>query len=245
MANQTANARNDQSTNALAIAQARPVHDVSGYTIFSSGDAGDAHVMAHRMLDENRIELGHQLLGEWLQKHSGSGSDWIHLHFHMAIFELVMGDWHGAYKRFMNEILPAATASEEALTDAPALLWRLALTFPGDIELPWEALRNTALNRMQRPSDPFVELHNLLALAGARDVASIDEWLKSTSEGPSGASRTVDAPRFPWATPASCSRPTACQSSTSSLFVTSPSSRSPSAVPSGSTITSTTSPPWS
>lgn len=178
MANQTANARNDQSTNALAIAQARPVHDVSGYTIFSSGDAGDAHVMAHRMLDENRIELGHQLLGEWLQKHSGSGSDWIHLHFHMAIFELVMGDWHGAYKRFMNEILPAATASEEALTDAPALLWRLALTFPGDIELPWEALRNTALNRMQRPSDPFVELHNLLALAGARDVASIDEWLK-------------------------------------------------------------------
>ncbi len=179
MANQTANARNNQSRNVLAIAQARPVRDVSGYTIFSSGDAGDAHVMAHRMLDENRIELGHQLLSEWLKKHSGSGSDWIHLHFHMAIFELEMGDWHGAYTRFMNEILPAATATEEALTDAPALLWRLALTSPGDIELPWEALRNTALSRMQRPSDPFVELHNLLAVAGARDVASIDEWLKS------------------------------------------------------------------
>ena len=32
---------------------------------------------------------------------------------------------------------------------------------------------------MQRSSDPFVELHNLLALAGARDVANIDAWLKS------------------------------------------------------------------
>jgi hypothetical protein len=181
MANQTAKARTDQSTIVYPIAQARPVHDVSGYTIFSAGDAGTAHTMAHRMFDENRIELGHQLLSEWLQKHSGSGSEWIHLHFHMAIFELAMDDWDAAHTRFMNEILPAAATTEEALTDAPALLWRLALTSPGDIELPWEALRNTALSRMQRPSDPFVELHNLLALAGAGDVAGIDRWLKSQS----------------------------------------------------------------
>ncbi len=32
---------------------------------------------------------------------------------------------------------------------------------------------------MQRPSDPFVELHNLLALAGAGDVASIEQWLQT------------------------------------------------------------------
>jgi hypothetical protein len=32
-------------------------HDVSGFGVFSHGDAGQAHVMAHRMLDEGRHEL--------------------------------------------------------------------------------------------------------------------------------------------------------------------------------------------
>ena len=153
--------------------------DISGYTVFSAGDAGTAHVMAHQMLDDNKIELGHQLLGEFLESHSGSGSDWIHLHFHMAIFELAIGDWDASYTRFINEILPAATTTQEALTDAPALLWRLALTAPDAIELPWEALRKSAIVSMQRPSEPFVELHNLLALAGAGDLASMDCWLES------------------------------------------------------------------
>ncbi|MFA9412456.1 MAG: hypothetical protein ACERK0_14400, partial [Deltaproteobacteria bacterium] len=31
-------------------------HDVSGFGVFSHGDAGQAHVMAHRMLDEAGAE---------------------------------------------------------------------------------------------------------------------------------------------------------------------------------------------
>jgi len=160
-------------------AHTTPVQDISGYTVFSAGDAGAAHVMAHRMLDENRIELGHQLLGEWLESHTGSGSDWVHLQFHMAILELALNDWNAAYTRFMNEILPTAATTEEALTDAPALLWRLVVTAPEPVEFPWEALRRTARGRMQRQSEPFVELHNLLALAGAGDLASIARWLET------------------------------------------------------------------
>lgn len=174
MAHQTANKLSYQPS-----AHATPIRDSSGYTVFSAGDAGAAHVMAHRMFDDDQIELGHQLLGEFLRTHSGSGSDWVHLHFHMAVFELAMNDWDAAYARFMKEILPVAADTEEALTDAPALLWRLAMTARGPAELPWQDLRNTALRRMQRPSEPFVELHNLLALAGAGDRASIDRWLES------------------------------------------------------------------
>jgi hypothetical protein len=160
-------------------AQTTPVQDISGYTVFSAGDVGAAHVMAHRMLDENQIELGHQLLSEFLDTHSGSGSDWVHLHFHMAIFELELNNWSAAYTRFMNEVLPTAATTELALTDAPALLWRLVMTAPEPVEFPWEALRMTALGRMQSESEPFVELHNLLALAGAGDAANIDRWLKA------------------------------------------------------------------
>jgi len=178
MVHQAPNTHSAHTPTILPITHARPVQDISGYTVFSEGDLGAAHVIAHRMLDENRIELGHQHLGEFLQSHSGSGSDWVHLQFHMAVFELALDDWDGAHKRFMSEILPTATVTDEALTDAPALLWRLALAAPKQIELPWEALRNTALHRMQRPSEPFVELHNLLALTGAGDLTSIDHWLE-------------------------------------------------------------------
>jgi hypothetical protein len=149
--------------------------------------------MAHRMLDDNRIELGHRLLGDWLQDRTGSGSDWLHLHFHMAVFELAVDDWDAAHTRFIQEILPAAATTEEALTDAPALLWRLALTATEPVELPWEALRLTALGRMRRSSKPFVELHNLLALAGAGDVTSIDQWLQTRpADIPSRRERLVE-----------------------------------------------------
>ena len=74
-------------------------HDVSRFGVFSHGDAGQAHVAAHRMLDEGRHELGHRLLGAWLEGRSGSGSDWTHLQWHMAVFELAVGQWDAAFAR--------------------------------------------------------------------------------------------------------------------------------------------------
>jgi hypothetical protein len=152
--------------------------DAGGYAIFSAGEAGSAHVMAHRMLDQGLHAAGHRLLGAWLEGRSGAGSEWVHLQWHMAMFELALGDWKGAFARFRKHILPAATTTGEALTDAPSLLWRLSLAATAPVELPWEPVREMALARMRRPSKPFVELHNLLALAGAGDIESLDGWLR-------------------------------------------------------------------
>ena len=170
--------------------QARRRRDVSGFALFSAGEAGSAHVMAHRMLDHDRYDLGHQRLGSWLNGRSGAGSEWIHLQWHMAVFELALGYWEAAFTRFQEHILPVAATTEDALTDAPALLWRLSLAVRVPVELPWEPVRVTALARMRRPSNPYVELHNLLALSGAGDLTSLDRWLhrqpsaaRSRSEG--------------------------------------------------------------
>jgi hypothetical protein len=153
--------------------------DMSGYRIFSDGAPGEAHVMAHHMVDTAQYERGRQTLGSWLDGRTGSGSQWVHLHFHMAIFELATGHWDAAYRRYLQHVLPTAESSEDALTDAPALLWRLALSAPEGTELEWEPLRQTALIRMRRPSDSFTELHNLLALAGAGDLRSLCKYMKT------------------------------------------------------------------
>ena len=168
-----------QDTLPAASARAQHPRDASGFALFSKGAAGAAHVMAHRMLDEDRCVRGHRLLGAWLERHTGTGSDWVHLQWHMAVFELALGHWQAAFARFQCHILPAAITSEDALTDAPALLWRLALAARTPIALPWEPLRARALECMRRVSAPYVTLHHLLVLAGAGDLASLDRWLQT------------------------------------------------------------------
>ena len=155
-----------------------PFRDCDGYAVFSEGDAGAIHILAHRMLDENRNELGHQLLGTWLKRNTGSGSQWIHLQWHMAVFDLALGHWHAAFARYLEHIVPAVASSDDALIDAPALLWRLLLTAGKTTDLPWEPVRSRALAAMKQPCDPYVEVHNLLALAGAKDIEALDRCLQ-------------------------------------------------------------------
>ncbi len=169
---------------ALSLSKGSTVLDISGYAVFSQGEMGAAHTLAHRMFDSGRLQLGHRLLGEWLACHQGRGSDWVHLQFHMTVFELALGDWHGAYGRFLNKVLPTAAFTAEALTDAPALLWRLAISKPEPVVLPWQPLRLTALARIERDLDPFLQIHHLLALAGAGDAATIHGWLQRGERQP-------------------------------------------------------------
>ncbi|MGD8790269.1 MAG: hypothetical protein PVH05_12385 [Burkholderiales bacterium] len=160
----------------------KPVRDSSGYVIFSEGETGAMHAMAHRMLDSGQIIRGHQLLGEWLANRIGSGSEWIHLQWHMAILEVSLGHWQFAFARFRQHILPAVVTSYDALTDAPAFLWRLSLEAGKHRCLPWQPVRMRALSSLQETSSPFISAHNILALAGAGDTANLDKWIQSKTQ---------------------------------------------------------------
>ena len=149
--------------------------DASGSPLFCDGASGWAHVEAHRLLDAGRPEEGHRVLEAWLATHEGAGSDWIHLQWHMAVFEIATGRWASAFQRFARHILPAVSAGD-AHTDAPSLSWRLSLASPGKAEIPWEPVREAAIEGLRGSNAPYVELHHLLALAGAGDVAAIKRW---------------------------------------------------------------------
>jgi hypothetical protein len=167
------------------VAQRIVDRDVSGAPLFCEGASGWAHVEAHRLLDEDRPEEGHRVLGDWLATHEGSGSDWTHLQWHMSVFEIATGRWGSAFSRFVREIQPAVSMGD-AFTDAPSLLWRLSLTSPGGVEIPWEPVREAAVEGMRGPSTRYVELHHLLALAGAGDASTIHRWRSArTREVPS------------------------------------------------------------
>ena len=156
-----------------------PIRDISGFAVFSDGDLGAMHVAAHRMLDSDQVELGHRLLGAWLKGRHGTGSNWVHIQWHMAVFELSLGYWKAAYGRFRQQILPSVITSDDALSDAPALLWRLSLQADRQLCLPWATVRLRALSAMQQAHSPFVRVHNLLALAGAGDVDNLEAWIRN------------------------------------------------------------------
>ena len=118
--------------------------DSSGFQFFSAGELGAMHAMAHEMLDEGRELEGLRILGEWLEGRQGRGSEWVHLQWHMAVFEIAVGRWEAALRRFENEIAPVAVSSFDALTDGPAMLWRLWLAAPRPVSLPWEAVAGMA-----------------------------------------------------------------------------------------------------
>lgn len=155
------------------------VRDVSGATIFSTGDLGTAHAMAHRMLDAGDFERGYAVLGSWLDGRAGAGSEWLHLQFHMAVLELELGMWDAAFERYVEHLAPAAASTSLALTDAPAIAWRLGLA-AGDLDaVPWDGVRCAATRRLTHRDEPYVELHHVLAFAGAGDHGGLERWLVS------------------------------------------------------------------
>ena len=146
------------------------------FQVFSRGEVGQMHVLVHQLTDQRRYELGHRVLGDWLDGRKGDTSQDVHMHWHMGVFELAVAEWNAAYARFNDFILPAV-ARGEAATDAPAMLWRLRLDAPRTPRLPWEIVRLYAAESLPNESDRFIVLHHLLALAGAGDVSTLDRWL--------------------------------------------------------------------
>lgn len=170
--------------------------DCSGYPVFSQGDQGAAHLMAHRLLDAGRHTEGHRALGGWLARNPVHGSEGVHLHWHMLVFELATGRWDQAWRRFEERVLPLVP-EDLALTDAPSALWRLRLCRSPSrtgVPLPWAPVREAALRHLARdPDDGATTLHSLLALAGAGDALGLARFRRGRSGRLVGVARGLEA----------------------------------------------------
>jgi hypothetical protein len=167
-------------TVAIAHTDANP--QPNGFRPFNDGDRGKVHDRVHRLIDDGRYDEARTLLADWLAHNDGSGSEWVHLQWHLAVLELGSGASLDALDRFQAHIRPAIEAGE-ALTDGPSLLWRLCMAGSRGLRDDWERVRAAADRPQDHRQDPYVELHDALALAGARDLRSLDRWLDAHLDG--------------------------------------------------------------
>lgn len=147
----------------------------TAFTPFDEGEDGRIHALAHDLMDDGEFHQAYEILFPYLDGNDDSCEcRAVHLQWHLAVVEIAIGKHRDAEERFRRFIMPAVPELD-ALTDGPSLLWRLLLADESSGH-DWRPLAEAA-RRPENPDDPYVELHEALALAGSGDVVALDDWL--------------------------------------------------------------------
>ncbi len=136
------------------------------------------HSLTHVYFEQGDAAAGADFLGNWLQGFDAPASSYVHLSWHLALFELALGQYQRALDRYEHDIRPSVAANSMAtLADSASFLWRVQL-YGGDSsprlwperwpEL-WEEARALAAPVAEKPSVAFQVGHATLALAASGD----------------------------------------------------------------------------
>ena len=139
---------------------------------------------------------GEDFLDAWLRSFDAPASSYVHLSWHLALFELAQGKYQETLDRYERYIRPSVVAKSMAtLNDSASLMWRLQMYCGGPAPKPWEEVLEIAAPAAERPGAAFRDAHAALAFAGGGDheaMAKITSRLrKSAEEGDSFAREVV------------------------------------------------------
>ena len=154
------------------------------------------HSMTHVHFERGDATSGEDFLGGWLQGFDAPATSYVHLSWHLALFELAQGKYQETLDRYENFIRPSVVAkSMSTLNDSASLMWRLQMYGGSPPPKPWEEVLTLAAPAAERPGAAFRDAHAALAFAGGGDheaMAKMTERLrKSAQDGDSFAREVV------------------------------------------------------
>ena len=154
------------------------------------------HSMTHVHFERGDASGGEDFLDAWLRSFDAPASSYVHLSWHLALFELAQGKYQETLDRYERYIRPSVVAkSMSTLNDSASLMWRLQMYGGGPAPKPWEEVLEIAAPAAERPGAAFRDAHAALAFAGGGDheaMAKITSRLrKSAEEGDSFAREVV------------------------------------------------------
>lgn len=128
-------------------------------------NANGAHVRAHVYYEQQQPEAGAQFLRAWLAVNSPMALLRGHLAWHLALWELGLGNVNEAWLLYDLEFgAPLRgegppTPPLNILTDAASWLWRAELKGEPRRESEWRLLETLALERFPSAGVPFADIH--------------------------------------------------------------------------------------
>lgn len=141
-----------------------------------------AHSVAHVYFERGDASAGAEVLGNWLQGFDCPASSYVHLSWHLALFELALGQYHRALERYEHDIRPSVVARSMAtLPDSASFLWRVQLysgVSASPTALPWGEVRRLAIPMAEHPGFAFQVAHAAFALAASDDQAGLTMLLE-------------------------------------------------------------------
>ncbi len=138
------------------------------------------HAVAHVMEMQGRHEEGARWMSEW-RPSWGEGNGFAgHLGWHEALFALESLDHARALAVFDDYLRAEVNEITLQRVDAASLLWRLSLQ-GADVGDRWQRLRaGWTLDARAAGSSAFNDVHALLALIGAGELAHAGAWAETS-----------------------------------------------------------------
>lgn len=141
--------------------------------------AHGAHVKAHVHYEAGEKEQGLKFLQQWIPAYAKEGLLHCHINWHIALWQLELGDFDAAMKTYLAGVHPGAAWGPpiNVLTDAASFLWRAELAGNrGNAEL-WHEVKRYGDQCFPAAGLAFADVHRALAYAATGDELALETLL--------------------------------------------------------------------
>jgi tetratricopeptide (TPR) repeat protein len=143
------------------------------------GSAHGAHVKAHVHYEAGETEQGLKFLQKWLPDYPREGLLHCHISWHIALWQMELGDHAAAMKTYLKGVHPGGAWGPpiNVLTDAAAFLWRSELAgCPREAER-WFEVKQYGDKNFPAAGLAFADVHKALAYAATGDEIALETML--------------------------------------------------------------------
>jgi tetratricopeptide (TPR) repeat protein len=150
-------------------------------------NAHGAHIRAHVYYESGEREAGLAYLSDWWSTYPKDSQLHCHLAWHIALWELELGQAHRAWQVYHEHLRPGASHGPpiNTLTDSASFLFRAELAGERREAQLWSELSAYAMQVFPTPGVAFADAHGALAHALAGNDAALAR-LETGARGPAG-----------------------------------------------------------
>ena len=155
-------------------------------------NAHGAHIRGHVYYESGDRVSGLKFLSDWWRAYSKKGQMHCHLSWHLALWELELGNTGSAWEIYRAHLHPGASWGPplNALSDCASFLFRAEMA--GELRDPelWKGVSEYASKWYPEPGVAFADIHGALAHA----LSGNAEALATIIDGARGAAAEIVAP---------------------------------------------------
>jgi len=146
--------------------------------------AHGAHVKAHVHYEAGEKVAGLKFLQKWLPDYAKEGLLHCHLNWHVALWQLELGDHEAAMRTYLKAVHPGASWGPpiNVISDAASFLWRFELTGRLRDYGRWREVSEYGTKNFPAAGLAFADVHKALAYAASGDELALETLLGQLRE---------------------------------------------------------------